>query len=245
MTYWNIDGDSKYRQALYGYYGGPQEALDMINRNMDLAITDFITIGIDGLEELADSLGGVDAYIDADELEMMNDRQYTKYLPEEMEDNMALLQDIGIQRLDGIQTVVYCMGNLRGLGDSYMVAERQQEIATGIALNMMSEDEEYVDYIFDELYTKYVYTSLEKDEYQNLVDQIRKSGISKASIFPTQELSEGKTLGSNGSCLCPTDLGQSVTLLHQFLFSKEEYQPSTEVQNISDEINEKVAEYTK
>ncbi len=243
MTYWNIDENSKYGQAKYGYYYGPEVALGMLNRNMDLAITDFITIGFEGMEKLVDDIGGVDAYIDMDELEMMNDRQYTKYLPDEMEENMELLPDIGIQNLDGTQALAYCMGNLRGLDNSYYVAERQQEIVNNMALNLMTMDKDFVSYTFDDLYTKYLYTSLDKEEYQELVNLIRVSGISKNVIFPSSELSESKVLGSNGTSLWPTDLAQSVALVHQFLFSKDNYQPTQTVQSIAEEIKKKVAEY--
>ena len=48
--------------------GGPEQAIIMLNMNLDLNITDYVTIGFDGLTDVIDSLGGV--YVDISEPEI-------------------------------------------------------------------------------------------------------------------------------------------------------------------------------
>ena len=241
LTYWNIDGEDTYAQAWLAYNDGPAAAITALNINLDLAITDYITIGFDGMEQLAENVGGVEAYIDADEMNMMNENT-VKYLPDEMEDNLASIEKTGLQTLDSIQTVAYFMGNLRTLG-GFMVVERQQEIVENLVIKLMSMDDEYVNYIFDDLYTKNIATSLDKKDYLDLVSQVLDSGISKMYCFPAKELAEPKVIGAKGSCLCPVDLSQNAIEMHRFLFNDNEYQPTQSLQEYSLEIQKIISAY--
>ena len=54
-------GGGEYRKCNAAYaYGGPQQAVAMLNKNLDLNITDFVTVGFEGLTETIDALGGID-----------------------------------------------------------------------------------------------------------------------------------------------------------------------------------------
>ena len=165
-----------------------------------------------------------------------------KYLPDEMEDNLASIEKTGLQTLDSIQTVAYFMGNLRTLG-GFMVVERQQEIVENLVIKLMSMDDEYVNYIFDDLYTKNIATSLDKKDYLDLVSQVLDSGISKMYCFPAKELAEPKVIGAKGSCLCPVDLSQNAIEMHRFLFNDNEYQPTQSLQEYSLEIQKIISAY--
>lgn len=67
-TYLNLSNDS-YNKCNAAYAkGGPEQAIIMLNMNLDLNITDYVTIGFDGLIDVIDALGGV--YIDVTEAEI-------------------------------------------------------------------------------------------------------------------------------------------------------------------------------
>ena len=67
-TYLNI-GDDYYIKCNTAYYrGGGEQAVTMLNANLDLDIQDFIAIGYEGLKGVVDGLGGV--YLDVDEEEL-------------------------------------------------------------------------------------------------------------------------------------------------------------------------------
>ena len=58
-TYLNLSNDS-YNKCNAAYAkGGPEMAISMLNLNLDLNITDFVTVGFAGLTDTIDALGGV------------------------------------------------------------------------------------------------------------------------------------------------------------------------------------------
>ena len=54
-------------------YGGPARALNMLNQNLDLYITQFVTVGFDGVMNTIDAVGGVDIDIQQNEIKYLND----------------------------------------------------------------------------------------------------------------------------------------------------------------------------
>ena len=61
-TYLNL-GNDKYNKCNGAYsHGGAEQALKMLNMNLDMDIKEFVTIGFEGLTAAVDALGGV--YLD-------------------------------------------------------------------------------------------------------------------------------------------------------------------------------------
>ena len=61
-----------YTKLNHAYaYGGPKLAIETINRNFDMNITDFITINFSGLTDVIDALGGVTIRIKKDAQKML------------------------------------------------------------------------------------------------------------------------------------------------------------------------------
>ena len=57
-TYLNLGNDS-YNKCNAAYaQGGPEQAISMLNTNLDLNITDYVTVGFGGLIDSVDALGG-------------------------------------------------------------------------------------------------------------------------------------------------------------------------------------------
>ena len=55
----NTNGE--YRKATECYYfGGPERSINMLNKNLDLNITDFITIDFNGLADVIELMGGIE-----------------------------------------------------------------------------------------------------------------------------------------------------------------------------------------
>ena len=73
-TYLNLGNDS-YNKCNAAYAkGGPEQAINMLNMNLDMNITDFVTVGFAGLADTIDALGGV--YIDVDDAEINHLNNY-------------------------------------------------------------------------------------------------------------------------------------------------------------------------
>ena len=66
-------GDDTYTKANAAYaLGGPEQAISMLNTNLDLDISDYATADFSALVEVVDDLGGLDIPLSYAEIEHMN-----------------------------------------------------------------------------------------------------------------------------------------------------------------------------
>lgn len=100
-TYLNLSNDS-YNKCNAAYAkGGPEQAISMLNMNLDLNITDFVTVGFAGLTDTIDALGGV--YIDVDDAEISHLNNYQLCIAEDLKRSYTPVSNTGYQLLDGLQ----------------------------------------------------------------------------------------------------------------------------------------------
>ena len=98
-------GNDTYTKANAAYaYGGPEQAITMLNTNLDLNITDYATVKFDALATIIDDLGGLDMDMSYAEIVHMNSYcvetaedtglSYTPIeLPEKPEDQETITDD--------------------------------------------------------------------------------------------------------------------------------------------------------
>ena len=100
-TYLNLSNDS-YNKCNAAYAkGGPEQAINMLNMNLDMNITDFVTVGFAGLTDAVDALGGV--MIDVDDSEISHLNNYQLCIAEDLKRSYTPVKDTGYQLLDGLQ----------------------------------------------------------------------------------------------------------------------------------------------
>ena len=100
-TYLNLSNDS-YNKCNAAYAkGGPEMAINMLNMNLDLNITDFVTVGFAGLTDTIDALGGV--YIDVDDSEISHLNNYQLCIAEDLKRSYTPVANTGYQLLDGAE----------------------------------------------------------------------------------------------------------------------------------------------
>ena len=241
-TYLNLSNDS-YNKCNAAYAkGGPKQAISMLNMNLDMDITDFVTVGFAGLTDTIDALGGVYVTVESDEINHLNN--YQLCIAEDLKRSYTPVADTGYQLLDGLQATGYCRIRYTA-GDDFKRAERQREVlqavadqakknASPAALGQIAND------VFDE-----VYTSLDLDEIVGLLGNVTKYNIVETSGFPQEEYRATGTIGSKGSCVIPVNLEENVKWLHQFLFDDYNYTPSSTVQECSRQIEADTSSYIK
>ena len=241
-TYLNLSNDS-YNKCNAAYAkGGPKQAISMLNMNLDLDITDFVTVGFAGLTDTIDALGGVYVTVESDEISHLNN--YQLCIAEDLKRSYTPVSDTGYQLLNGLQATGYCRIRYTA-GDDFKRAERQREVlqavadqakknASPAALGQIAND------VFDE-----VYTSLDLDEIVGLLGNVTKYNIVETSGFPQEEYRATGTIGSKGSCVIPVNLEENVKWLHQFLFDDYNYTPSSTVQECSRQIEADTSSYIK
>lgn len=232
-TYLNLGNDS-YNKCNAAYAkGGPEQAISMLNQNLDMNITDFVTIGFGGLTDVINDLGGVEIDVDDAELQHINNYQISMYEQLGMSSYNAVTTT-GLQHLDGLQATAYCRIRYTS-GDDFKRAERQREVLQAVMDKAKQASVSTLIQIANDTASE-VYTSLTLEEITSMLSDISKYQISGEDGFPQADMRTTGTLGATGSIVAPKDLASNVVWLHKFLFDDENYQVSAEVQSYSDRI---------
>lgn len=240
-TYLNL-GNGKYAKCNSAYmYGGAKQAMTMLNRNLDLDITDFVTVGFEGLKATIDALGGVWVNVEKAEIVHLNNYQIT--MAKDLKCDYKKVKEPGYQLLDGLQAVAYCRIRYTK-GNDFKRAERQREVINAIAQQAQQADAQTLIDIANKVSESgAVYTSLELTEILELLKSISKYEIVGETGFPAEKYRGTAKMGSDGDCVLPLDLEKNVILLHNFLFEAQDYEVSDTVIDYSKEIREDVAVY--
>ena len=242
-TYLNQMGNNKnYGKCNAAYaYGGAEQAIKMLNANLDMDITDFMTIGFEGVRDVVDALGGIYISVEEDELEHINN--YQSAMVGTMDDisSFTPITETGLQKLDGLQATAYCRVRYTA-GNDFKRTERQREVIKACldVAKTMSPDAliKICNNVFGE-----VYTSLDLTEILEILKDITEYSIVDEGGFPTSGKITTGDIGSAGSCVIPVDLADNVIWLHQFLFDDTDYTPSSNVSSFSDDIYNQTHSY--
>ena len=242
-TYLNLSNDS-YNKCNAAYAkGGPMQAINMLNMNLDMNITDFVTVGFAGLSDTIDALGGV--MIDVDSAELQHINNYQICMAEDLKRSYTPVTDTGYQLLDGLQATAYCRIRYTA-GDDFKRAERQREVLMAVADKAKSASPATLNNVANAIFDKdEIYTSLDLAEILELLGDISKYEIVAQGGFPEESMRATGTIGSKGSCVVPVSLADNVQWLHEFLFADEEYTPSAAVLEYSDKVKADTSAYVK
>lgn len=238
-TYLNLSNDS-YNKCNTAYaQGGPEQAINMLNMNLDLDITDYVTIGFSGLIDAVDALGGVEIEITDSEISHLNN--YQLCMAEELGTDYIPVEHSGRQLLNGMQATAYCRIRYTK-GDDFRRAERQREVlaammdkAGGASVGALTD---MVNAVLPQ-----VETSLKVSEVLSVLGSVAGYRMTASDGFPFEGGRTGVNVGSKGSCVVPDDLAENVRQLHQILYPEESYRPSSQVQQINEEIKEQTSVY--
>lgn len=238
-SFFNI-GDDVYNKANAAYaFGGPSRAVQMLNDNLDLEITDYVTVGFLGLIETVDGLGGIDINIEEEEIQFLN--SYQICMAEELGLDFVPVEHAGLQRLNGMQTTAYCRIRYTA-GSDFKRTQRQRNVIISILEKSKTLSVFDLNRIVDAVLPE-VSTSLSFGEILELVATVYQYQIVDNIGIPFAEHLAGANVGSKGSCVIPYDLCENVTKLHEFLFKQENYVPSERVQQYNEHIRMETAPY--
>ncbi len=241
-TYMNLGNDS-YNKCNSSYAkGGPEQAINMLNMNLDMNITDYVTVGFDGLIDTIDALGGVYIDVNENEIEHLNNYQISMvgksadgktFTATEGTDYIAVTSS-GKQLLNGLQATAYC--RIRYVGDDFMRAQRQRTVIMAVLDVAKQASPSQLNKILNSVLPN-VSTSLDVDEMATVLGDLTKYSIVGNDGFPFESNRATGKVGKKGSCVIPTSLADNVVLLHQFLFNDSSYAVSPEVQSYSDKVS--------
>lgn len=240
-TYLNLGNDS-YNKANTAYSnGGPELAINMLNMNFDLNITDYVTVGFSGLIDTIDALGGVEIDVDSAELKHLNNYQIGT--SEATGKKFSKVTSTGLQLLDGMQATSYCRIRYTA-GDDFKRAERQREVVGEITKKAKKASLPTLTKIAADVFPQ-VSTSLSLEDITSLLGGVSEYSIVESTGFPFEGKVTTGTIGKKGSCVVPISLEENVVMLHELLFDEKDYVPSDNVKSYSDKIYSDTSSYVK
>ncbi len=238
-TYLNIGTDYYWKCNAAYNDGGAEQAVKMLNMNLDMDITDFVTVGYGGLRKVIDGVGGV--YIDVNEAELNHINNYQIGVANVLKCDYTPVESAGYQLLDGLQAAAFC--RIRQVGNfDFERTERQREVIKAIEeqakkLDLATLTEVFNDSIGD------IYTSLDSKDILNLIANIANYRIVEEAGFTKEDMRVAHNIGAKGSCVVPLDLESNVAWLHQFLFGDDDYTVSENVKEYGRQIQVETAPY--
>ncbi|HDK7138001.1 TPA: LCP family protein [Clostridium botulinum] len=128
-SYVDIEGHGKTKLNHAYAYGGPELAIKTINSNFKLNIRDFVAVDFYGLENIIDTVGGVEIPVRSDEIKYIN--SYMQGTAKVENKAVQEVQSPGLQNLNGMQAVAYARIRYTSGGD-YERTERQRTILTAV-----------------------------------------------------------------------------------------------------------------
>ena len=233
-TYLSL-GNGVYDKANSAYNrGGASAAVQMLNANLDLNITEYICVNWSALIEAIDALGGVDIEVNKQEIDYING--YLNEIDQVLNIHTPrITSGPGKLRLTGAQATAYCRIRYTA-GSDFLRTSRQRVVLQAMLDKVKTSDLTALTNIATAVFDD-IHTSLSMTEILGLGRNVANYNIAETSGFPIA-LTTAHPQGSPDSVVA-VDLATNVKKLHNVLFGNADYEPSATVQAISDSIVER------
>lgn len=228
-TYLQMD-DRSYNKANAAYsFGEEEEAVAMLNRNLDMDIDHYITVDFSALVDVIDALDGIDVEVTEEEIPYLNN--YSVEIIKNTGVDTWAVTEPGYQHLTGVQATAYARIRYTE-GDDFRRTERQRLVIEKIAEKAQAASLGTLNNIIDRVLPK-VRTNFTLPEILAYAKDVKKYQIGESKGFPFNL----ETMVLNvGDSVIPANLEENVKELHNFLFGENGFTPSKKVCDISDEI---------
>ena len=230
------------------FFGGINSAVNMINKNLDLNIKDYVVINYSGLANIIDELGGITINISEEEKGFINGHLVDTRI--KTGKDTPDVTNSGEVTLTGLQAVAYCRIRQTTFTDStgtqfiddYGRTERQKYVLKTTLQKMKDSGVTELLNVSKNLFKenteqdKFITTSMTLNEALDVVSAAMELNMPATSGFPTERGSKNM---DGQSCIIPKTLEYNVTLLHEYLFGTADYVPTDAVYQISEIIKGK------
>lgn len=253
-TYLNLSTDTYHKANAAYARGGAKQAISMLNMNLDLNITDFVTVGFEGLIDVVDAVGGIDVYVSEEEMVHLNSYQISivghetgtlnaagepNYYAEPYVEYTPVEGEAGVKHLNGLQATAYC--RIRYIGNDFGRTSRQRLVLSEVAKKAVTLNPSKLSKIAEAVFPK-ISTSLDMSEIIELLGGAAGYTVVESSGFPFDGMFKSGRIGSKGSCIVPTSLEDNVIKLHEFFFD-ETWECSDTVKECSNRIYSDTVQY--
>lgn len=228
-TYLNIDGHGLDKVTHAYSYGGPKLALNTLNKNLDLNITEFVAINFDTVRVVVDSIGGVEIPIDSQEVKYING--YINSLNKQFGTSSANITTPGTYKLDGVQALAYSRIRYTDGGD-YKRTERMRDVFMAVFKKAKTMNISELNNLANTI-LPHVSTNISENEIMGMIPKAISFNIKDSFGWPYE--TEGKMITKVWYGV-PINLQKNVSKLHESLFNEVDYEPTDTVKNISNDI---------
>lgn len=197
-------------------YGGAEKTISTLNRNLDLNITEFVTVNFEAAKKIVDAVGGIKMTV--------TDAEATQ---------ITGIGKAGTYNLTGSQALEYA--RTRNIDSDYKRTERMRDVLTAVFNKAKTMNVTQLNNLADEI-LPLVYTNIKTSEIFALAPDAISYKISESNGWPYEV--KGATI-SNIWYGVPVTLEENVKKLHQDVFNQDEYEPSEIVKEISNSIVKK------
>ena len=229
------EGNGQYSKANAAYAkGGAEQFLNMLNTNLDLNVTDFVSVDFQAVAEAVELLGGIDVELKEEEVVHLNNYCVETSKVTGM-DYTPLKKTAGVHHLNGVQTVAYARIRYTA-GNDFRRAARQREVIYKIVEKAKNADVATLSKILDKVFPN-IYTSFSKAEILQMGMSMLSYDIEDQTGFPFDHLYGQRVKDAVGiDVVLPVTLESNVIKLHEFLYPEDSYTPSEEVKAYSQRI---------
>lgn len=227
-TYVDIDGYGLDKITHAYSYGGPELALKTLNENLDLNVTEFVTVNFDAVADAVDALGGIDINIQQDEISALKSAIIDTSEHTGLEGDF--ITDPGIHTLNGVQAVAYSRIRYTDGGD-YRRTERMRTVIEAMFKKLKTKSLGEINNLADKILPE-VYTNLDPNEIISLAPTVLQYEMNDSIGWPY----EVKGITTDRWYSVPVTLESNVKKLHEEAFGEENYEPSEAVKEISEQI---------
>ena len=210
-TYVDIEGHGLDKITHAYAYGGPELAINTLNKNLDLNITEFVTVNFDTVETIVDSIGGITLTITDSEAGQIG------------------FSSGGTYTLDGKEALAY--SRIRKIDSDYQRTERMRTVLEAVFNKVkkqeLSEISNFVDIVLP-----HISTNMSTNSIISLVPSAVFYKITDSTGWPY----DVSGYSSDAWYGVPVTLESNVKEFHQNIFGISDYTPSETVEEISDSI---------
>lgn len=224
-----LDGTTKFDKINHAYYNGVQNTIKTINENLDLNISEYVTVDFNAVSDLVDSVGGIDINIDSEEIKYING--YINDVTKVTGKTADKITKTGVNHLNGVQAVSYCRIRYT-TGKDYKRTERMRTVLEKVFEKAKKKSIPELNSILDTMLPK-IRTNLTAMDITSLIPTMLNITIKESFGWPY------KTTGvwMRGDFYGPAaSLESNVKKLHKEVYGQEDYEVPDDIKEISNQI---------
>ena len=212
------------------YYGGPTKVLYALNKNLDLNVKEVVIVNWKSVADTVDALGGLDIEIQESEIDEMN--KYIEDTYNSIGGSNEKIESAGMQTLNGNQAVTYARirkdaatGDFRRNERMKIVVQAAFEKAKTMKLSTLRK-------ITNDILPD-IKTNMSSADMMGMMMDITSYKMTDSVGWPYEhsDWSEGAYYN------IPVTLSENVSRLHEEFFAQDGYEPTQDVQSISENIS--------